>query len=265
ASCAASQKKADIPKIPLDQDPELSFQYYPIWQPTGNVVNTYGVSTTIVVENSIWDISEVTSDLDKNTVALFDRLTLRKAQVDLHNFVQSGKICVFVIPVHFSTLNNKASRLEFLEICKSVPETYRKLLAWQIIKSNASTWVSQLSTAVSAIKPYGRIICLEVDISMPDFRDLKAMGVDVVGFNSRTASDSEQTLLPKLSGFCRRAELQGLKAYLEEISSSNMALHAVSAGFSFLIGPVIGKVEDQPGGIYELSFSQMYDKTVKKG
>lgn len=260
---AVEPKGVDISEILLKQDPDLTFHYEPVWQPANNIINSYRAIGSILVENSAWDICEVTDSLDESFVALFDRLTFRRALVELHEGVLKGNICAMVIPVHFSTLNNQKFKAEYLEICNTFPVSYRRLLIWEIIKSNTGPWLSQLSAATSTIKPYGRMICLEIDISYPDFNGLSGAGVDAKGFSANIASSSGKSFLPKLWGFCHRADMHGLKTYILDIPSTNMALHAVAAGFDFLGGSVIAKSEEKPTGIKELSFTQMYDKNAK--
>lgn len=259
-----SAEDTELEDIVTEEDPDLSFHYKPLWHPASNRIHTYSISANVLLESATWAIDDLNDEMDRDVIALLDQLVLRHALVDLHDILERGKVSAVAVPVHFSTLNNKTSRLSYVEVCRGIPEEYRRLIVWEIVGSQLSSWYSQLITSIGAIKNYGRMICLEVEPDHPQFRDLKSMGVDAVGFRCSKSLESEGDLIRIMSGFSKRAEQQGLKTYAFNLPTSSMTLAALMNGFDFISGAVVADNADMPAGVTGYNFPEMYQKYARR-
>ncbi|WP_169545764.1 hypothetical protein [Sneathiella aquimaris] len=237
-----------------DYDPEMVFSYWPVLQPTSKRVAAYAASSKFVLENSLWNIDDLPEDIHPSTTAVFDQLVLRRTIVDLVNCAQKEIINMVIIPVNFSTLNTASYRKAYLEICGTIPKSMHKLIGWQIVNSGVQNWHSQLLTAVSAVKKYGRMVGLEVSCQNPQFTDLKAIGVDVVGFDWKNANLSPDALRKNLENFKKRADTEGLRVFLFGIPTEQIFKTAIEIGIEYMAGEFVDDSVAEPKGVYS------YDK-----
>ena len=229
---------------------DMVLSYWPILQPPPKRVSAYRLEAEFMLENSLWSIDDLPEDLQPTSIAALDQLVLRRAIVDLVDCIRQDIINAIIIPVNFSTLNTASYRKSYIEICATIPKQFHKFLAWEIINSGVQNWHSQLLNAVSAVRRYGRLVGLNVDVSNPSFTDLKAIGVDIVGYHYKHAVMSDEELSHKLKNFKKRADAEGLKTHLFGIPSKQVFDIAVKAGFDYLNGEYVGQRQDYPSGIY---------------
>ncbi len=232
-------------------EPDMKFYYWPVLQPAVSAINSYRLTSEILLDNTFWSIEELPEELEPSTIAGFDRLLLRRAIVDLLDSRDKGLLNIIIIPVHFSTLNISSQRQAYVRICAGIPKDMRKLIMWEIISSGAGLWHSQLQNAVSAVKRFGRLVALEMDSKNPRFTDLKAIGMDVVGFNCQAMEISSGDARTRFANFRKRADQVGLRSYAFGIQSKPIFSAVLNAEFDFVAGTFVAENVPHPKGAYE--------------
>lgn len=237
-------------------DPDMAFAYYPILQPATSKIHTYRLTSQIILEKSLWNFDELPQTMEPGAIAIFDQLLLRRAIVDLVDCCNMDMLNVVIVPVHYSTLNITSYRQAYVDICSTIPKSMRKLVAWEITQSGFQNWHSQLINAVSAVKRFGRMVCLEVDVMNPQFTDLKAIGVDAVGFTWTSGSMSQEAAKSKLMNFGKKASQDGLRSYMMGVSTTALYEAAEAGKIDFIGGDAIAEGVKQPQGSFDFTFDR---------
>lgn len=230
---------------------DMEFYYWPVLQPAVSAIHSYRLTSEIKLDKSQWSIEELPEEFEPATIAALDRLLLQRAIADLLDCRDNGLLNIIIIPVHFSTLNISTHRQAYVRICSRIPKDMRKLIMWEIINSGAGLWHSQLQNAVSAVKRFGRLVALEVDSKNPRFTDLKAIGMDVVGFNCQKMGISDRDLQARLPIFIKRAVQEGLRSYAFGIEAKPLLFAALKANFDFVAGATVASNVQHPEGVKE--------------
>ncbi len=230
---------------------EMELYYWPVLQPAVSAIHSYRLTSNIMLDKSSWTFEDLPEELEPGTIAALDRLLLQRAIVDLLECRENGLLNIIIIPVHFSTLNISSHRQAYVRICSKIPNDMRKLIMWEIIGSGAGLWHSQLQNAVSAVKRFGRLVALEVDSKNPRFTDLKAIGMDVVGFNCQKIEISAGDVRARLPIFKKRAVQEGLRSYAFGIEDRPLLFAALKANFDFVAGATVAENVRHPEGVKE--------------
>ncbi len=234
-------------------EPDMAFSYYPILQPVISKIHSYRLTSQIILEKSLWNFDELPQTMEPSAIATFDQLLLRRAIVDLVDCVNLDMLNVIIVPVHFSTLNVTSYRSAYVDICATIPKSMRDLISFEITQSGVQNWHSQLINAISGVKRFARMVCLEMDINSPQFTDLKAIGVDCVGFTWKTGSMSVDAARTKFMNFGKRASQEGLRTYMMGTSTTALYDAAVAANIDFIGGEAIAEGVKQPQGSFEFT------------
>lgn len=184
-------------------------------------------------------------ELPNELVELVDRSVLRKVKQDLQEQRAAGSRRIIGVPVHYSTLYSRAC-YPYLELCRSIPNEWRKTLIWEAVKAPIWTWESNLFGILGPLKAIGRVLFLRVDPSGSTFSDVlrnlrhaQAAGVHAVGLDLDDFTGTTAELIQKMEKLASNAKYSNLRTYVYGVSSHELLSAAVNAGIDFVSGNAI--------------------------
>lgn len=219
--------------------------YRPMWYAKKEVVSLYRCMLDGESGNSAIEHLKVLSSPEELQAALseLDCLVFAQSMKSLHALLQKQASAVFVIPVNFHTLAERASRDEYVMLCESIPESYRKFISFEIYGLPGDAPSSRIEQVLSTLQPFCKALAVEVPANYPRLGELANPNLWGVAFSLEKNSDAEL-----LKFAVRLVHSQNLRAIAHGVNTYGQLGAALDAGFDYVDGSaVIGSVEMPKG------------------
>jgi hypothetical protein len=178
-------------------------------------------------------------------VARIDFVTLTRAAEALHAGLREHRPAALLVPVHFSTLEQRSWRSDYLRLGAMLPAEYRKYLQIEILGLPADASASALTGTVMLLDVVSPWILLQLSLQTPTPGGLGKSGLAGFSFNfAEFAALRGHT--KALAALVHSAETEGLAAYAVGVNTIGQAEAARDAGFGFIGGSAIHTTATEP-------------------
>jgi hypothetical protein len=239
---------------------EFQFIYRPMWQIKNKVISSYLCIPARVAADGAVLIGGAAMPMPYASLenAALDILALKRAVDDLKALFTLGRRLVFVLPVHFVTLNEPRTNRAFLEVCNGVSQDIRKLLVFELLGIPADMPHIPMVRAFSVIRPFCRAILVRrrLDDEVP--LKLKEMGVYGIGADIGNYRASEAQIMREMDGFNERVRSFGFSTHLHGVNSRSLISAAVGAGFALIAGDPVMTAIDVPEAASPFDVASLY-------
>jgi hypothetical protein len=160
---------------------------------------------------------------------------------------QMKRLVALVVPVHFETLGSLVRRRRYLQLCRMIPRDLTRFLAFRLSKVPSGVPVGRMLELVGGLRPHCAVVLGETDVNGTDIAVYAAAGVRGVGFSAPRHWDLRRAEAD-LSRYGHQAQKLGLLIAIRDVASPVIADVALTAGFAFIAGDVVGPWVERPRG-----------------
>ena len=109
-------------------------RFVPIWHPSRRIVASYrAMLNEQTGTHALQRLSSVTSPKElQRTLHDLDCLVVGQAIKALDKLLHAGGMAQMLVPVNFNSLSNRTAREKYLNLCRDIPEHYRRLLLFEL-------------------------------------------------------------------------------------------------------------------------------------
>lgn len=139
--------------------------FAPIWHPPHRIVTSYRVMLNEQTgTHAMQRLASVTTPEElKSTLHELDCLIVGRAIKALDRLLNAGGMAQMLVSVNFNALNNRTARENYLNLCRDIPEYYRRFLLFELHGAANGTPGSRLVDMAVALRPY----CHGVLVDLP--------------------------------------------------------------------------------------------------
>ncbi len=230
---------------------QLQVLYRPVWFVKKKLLTGYICSfamdpIAVMPDNRdrhLWENPGIATD------ARLDLQLLRRASADLKALTDDNQVAVFIVPVHFPTVDRRPYRDDFARIWQDVDETVRRLLVLELVDVPDDLPRFRMQDVLAALRRGSRAVIVRVSVEFRDFARWKDTGLHAVSLDLSGHHEPEVRLMKRLDEFAKRADKNGLRIYIHGLPTISLTTAAVCAGFDYLDGDTVTSFVDRPAGI----------------
>src|SRR5260221_5176036 len=224
--------------------------YRPIWDVQREVLSTY-LSRRAPVAGTRPNAPS------PEELAQLDSEALRAGIEVLTDLYQNKFRLRLAFPMSFEAVSSVPRFRAYIELCRSIPEHLRKLVAFELVDLPTGVPYGRLAELAAALRPYCGLIVANVDLWRTDLSQYGNTGIRMV--NAVIAPGAEEKrILAAMDRFARTAEKAGLLTAVEGVGTSSLALAAKGAGIGFISGDRIGGCVEVPEHMLRFTWSELY-------
>lgn len=180
------------------------------------------------------------------TLAELDFSLLTKSLEVLHQMLRSGRGSAVLVPVTLRTIDDAASRQEYVRLLSLIPDSYRKFLIIEISGIPATASPERLGELITMLAPFTKGMVLEVALDEVRTAALLTQSPWALSVNLRGASSTDPQIANRLRKFTSLVASTQTQTFAHGANSIGLALAALEAGFNYLDGPAIHPTVREP-------------------
>lgn len=240
-------------RVALLKEAEVFFR--PVWHAAKRTVDLYRSVLDERTGRFSLDYLRSLSTPEEIQAAMseLDMLIFSHTIKELHRSVQSNGKGLFLIPVHFNTVNVKQLREEYLKLCHTIPESYKSFAFLELYGIPAGTPASRLRDLAPILRPACQGVVLEIPLTERSVEDFRGAGVHGLSADVRAGQDNPAVLQQKFARANKAAQEAGLQTIAHGADTMGLLQESVRAGFAYVSGHGIAPSADKTRGSYPLS------------
>jgi hypothetical protein len=234
---------------------EAEIFYRPVWHAAKRMVDLYrSVLDERTSQFSLDYLRSLSTPGEiQAAMAELDMLIFSHTIKELHRSVQSNGKGMFLIPVHFNTINIKQLRDEYLKLCHAIPESYKGFALLELYGIPVGTPASRLRDLAPILRPGCHGLVFEVPLTERSIQDFQGAGVYGLSADIREHQDNPAALQQKFARANKAAHDAGFQTIAHGADTMGLLQEAVRAGFAYVSGQGIAPSADRTRGAYPLS------------
>ena len=229
---------------------EAEIVYRPVWDVRREVLSTY-------LSRRIASLAPPPGTATPEELAHIDLVALRAGTETLADLHQNKFRLRLSFPVHFEAVASVPRFRTYVELCRTIPEHVRKLVAFELIDLPIGVLHGRLAELTAAFRSYCGIIVATVDWWRADLSQFTNTGIRLVNAAIAPGSNESRTLAD-MDRFARAAARAGLQSGVEGVGTSSLALAAKGAGIDFISGDRVGPCVEVPNHMLRITWSELY-------
>ena len=195
---------------------EVGISYSPVWMPTSRVVLSYRVLIESEVgRHAFQRLTEVCTPEELKAVLFeLDCVVIGRAVDALHRLVVRSGRAQLIIPVNFSTLDERSRREQYLSLCRDVQPSYKKLLFFHLQGVPQGVPPTRLSDITRALQPQGRGVLVDLPSLSPKAFDIIGASLHGIVIAGKSLPRSVLEATQRLTRLALDARESGLKVFV---------------------------------------------------
>jgi hypothetical protein len=233
----------------------IVIRYSPIWTPARRVVLSYRVSIDSETgRHAFQRLTEVSTPEELKLVMFdLDCAIIGRAVAALHKLlVRSGR-AQFMIPVNFSTLDDRARRERYMNLCHEVPPHYKKFLIFLLQGVPAGITATRLCEIARTLQAHGQGVLVEFPVQPGQAFDFIGSSFHGIAINARSLPVPVGEATQRLTRLALIARAAGLKVFLLGADTAGSVEAAVAAQVDCVEGRAIALPSNGPKSAYQWS------------
>ena len=234
---------------------EAEVFYRPVWHAAKRTVDLYRSVLDERTGRFSLDYLRSLSTPEEIQAAMaeLDMLIFSHTVKELHRSVQGNGKGMFLIPVHFNTINVKQLRDEYMKLCHTIPESYKGFALLELYGIPAGTPSSRLRDLAPILRPACQGLVFELPLTDRSVQDFHGAGVHGLSVDVREHQENPSALQQKFARANKAAQDAGLQTIAHGADTMGLLQEAVRAGFVYVSGHGIAPSADKTRGTYPLS------------
>ncbi len=234
------------------------FRYVPIWDAAHKVLSNYMCVPVHISRagHAIFGHTLVPPGSSDAEIAAFDAQTLNHV-IDVADTLYRHQFGVLIsFSVDYRTLGNSKSRQIFIAACQRIPKHLRNLIIAEIADVPRAVPPSTLAERAGLLKPFFRLLMLEIPSLDESLSRLSYLGLHGVTFNiwrfPKAAINDAQ-----VKRAVQDAKSARLKLAMSGIATTAQAHQFATLGVTYLSGSFIGEMLALPGARQSAAFNDL--------
>lgn len=178
-----------------------------------------------------------------------DCLLIGKAVESLHKLLCRGAKARIVIPVTFTTVQERSFRERYLNLCREVPPSYKRFILFHLHGPMASTPVSRLTEIGVALKAYSEGVIIEAAPSQ--LQEITASSFHGVSLNAKNLPANVPEATDRLLRLVGTVQAVGVRTFVHGADSMGLVEACINAGVDYVEGRGVALPLDEPKPAYQ--------------
>lgn len=231
----------------------LEVLFSPVWHTKRRISLLNRCISNVTYKTTLSPFQEYADPDEVHSIhAEIDYLTLTRSLEALHQIAQAGRTAFTLIPVNFSTLENKNSYKEYCKLLETMPISLKRNVIIEIGASSSFHSAPQLLQLINQLKQLVRYVSVELKIDDPRFEDVNAGRPWGIAINLQGQEDAVLKGRDPLGALRLRAGSGTVNMVAHGANSIALAMAATKAGFTYIDGPAIHPLMREPRAPFTL-------------
>lgn len=227
-------------------------RFGPIWHPPGHIVTSY---RTMLNEqtgtHAMQRLAGVTTPEElKSTLHELDCLIVGRAIKALDRLLHTGGMAQMLIPVNFNSLSNRTAREKYLNLCRDIPEYYKRFLLFEVHGAVNGTPVSRLVEIALSLKPYGHGVLVELPAGGGQLQELASVGLLGLSVDAKSLPRNIGQAATALARVVTAAAALNLKVFVHGADTVGILDAAQKARANYVDGRAVALPMAEPKPAY---------------
>jgi len=238
----------------------VNSMYRPVWDVERQVITTYMYTPvrrspggSMTEGPAVFELINSSERLTKINVA-----ALVEAVETLDELYRNKFRLMISIPVCFETLAPRKARLEYLVACGNIPDYLRGFIVFELLRFPTGVPNGRMTDLINELRPFCRWTFLRCDLTQPRFSNLVGTGLTGVSVVVPDDREAEARTMEGMNTFVAAAERAGLRTCAVGVASTSLALAARGAGFTFIAGDPVGRIDDIPQHMLRFNWLDLF-------
>jgi EAL domain-containing protein (putative c-di-GMP-specific phosphodiesterase class I) len=233
---------AEVPAGAVDRENCVELRYRPMMTVQTQVVSTFlALPVRRTTDNNFQSGYDLLSGLHTpDDILELDQLTAGDTADELGQLVKQGGKSLFVVPVHYQTLSDKGRSQEYFSYSTERLKGLDNRVIVEIVQLPGGIEQQELSVLVASVAPMARAVLAQISCDDVQTTDLNRTGLHAIGLDIYNRGASEGDVMDEMDRFAALAANNRLKTYVEGVRTRSMFTAAVSNGFNYVSGHIIG-------------------------
>jgi len=239
----------------------IRYNYRPIWSVRNHAVAAYGCRATVDdgAGGQLTSHEVIPADAPTRFLSRLDLLVLRRAAQDLVWAEREGKAMLLVIPLHYETTARTRARVAYVSECQMIPSNLRRNLLVELVGMAEGVPAGRLNDLTQPIAAECRGVLLPLPMGYSRFDVIKETKVFACGLDAHECADKpEAEQFAILDRFCGDVERIGRRKYLRHVTTTSLLTAAIGAGFDYVDGDVVHRLQGQLESAHTLELDEIY-------
>jgi GGDEF domain-containing protein/EAL domain-containing protein (putative c-di-GMP-specific phosphodiesterase class I) len=223
-------------------------RFSPIWDPERRIVSSYRAmlneQTGTFAMQHLAGVS--TPEELKSTLHELDCLVVGRTIKSLDRLLQAGGMAQIVVPVNFNSLTNRTARETYLNLCRSIPESYKRFLLFEVHGAARGTPVSRLVEIALALKPYCHGVLVEVSAIGSRLQELTSASLFGISVDAKSLSRNAGQATAALTRLVAAATALNLKVFVHGADTVGLLEAAQTAQAGYVDGRAVALPMGEP-------------------
>ncbi|HEX6963770.1 MAG TPA: hypothetical protein VF175_18020 [Lacipirellula sp.] len=227
-------------------------RYAPMWSPASRVVSVHRVLLDEETGAGALKRMAGLSAADELMATLFDLdcLIIGRSIKKLHQLLQGGGKAQLLVPVNFNLLTDKQSRDRYLNLCRGIPDPYKRYLLFELHSIPAGTPTSRMIEIALALQAHASGIVVEVPATGVQVSDFAATAISGISANFGVLSQKLPEAGAVLTRLAAIATTSKLKFFLHGVDTIGLSELAIRAHVDLMDGRAIALTTDELKSAY---------------
>ena len=230
-------------------------RFGPIWHPPRGIVGSYrAMLNEQTGTHALQRLGGVTTAEEmKDTLHDLDCLIAGRAIKALDQLLHAGGMAQMLVSVNFHSLSNRTLREKYLNLCRDIPETYKRYLLFEVHGAPNGTPVSRLIEIALALKPYGHGVLMELPTSGGQLQELASVRLFGLSLDAKSLPRNVGQATTALSRLVSVATALNLKVFLHGADTVGFLDAAQKARADYVDGRAVALPLAEPKTAYRWS------------
>lgn len=221
------------------------FLFAPVWDAHHNILSTYYCLPAGLLPSGLMGLghdllARGARDVER---AEFDRTTFEFVTQIASTFRQNKAPVLMSFALDYASLSSAKSRDHLLGAFRAMAQPLSAMISLRIVNAPEDAAPATLAERVSLVRPFFRAVTLQIHNLDQDVRRFAYMGLHGLSMRSNAAKAWDAGQIAQL---IRRAKSAKLQFAFEAVPDLANARRLVDAGATYLSGPFLGGVREQP-------------------
>lgn len=196
-------------------------------------------------------LADVTSPEElKSLLHELDCLIVGRAIEALDRLLNADGIAQMLVPVNFNSLSNRAAREKYLDLCREIPQHYKRFLLFEVHGAANGTPVSRLVEIALALRPHGRGVIVELPSSGGQLQELAAVRLLGVSVDAKSLPRNVRQATTSLTRLVTAASALNLKVFVQGVDTVGILEAAQKARANYVDGRAVALPTAEPKTAY---------------
>ena len=227
---------------------EATIRFGPVWNAGGRVVPIYRtLLDKNTGEHALERMRAITCNTQmKETLFELDCMLLGRAIQALHTLLDGKGRTSLLIPINFTTLQERANRDQYLKLCRAMPELYRRFLIFELHGAPVGMPAARAIEIALMLKIYSHGVVVEAPLVWGRMQDFAVNSIFGISVSARSLPQRLPEATKRLEKIVAMAKGGDLRVFMHDADTVGMVEAAVGAQVDYIEGGAVAPPSPRP-------------------